>query len=125
VQPRVSTTPVSLIDVGPTLLDLFGVQTPATFMGESLVPELRGTSTKFTRPIAAETRLRQTIVFADGMKAIRDLNNGGRELYDLKSDPGERHNLVERGDPKYLALVDLFFDTQQNPRYEKRAPYRQ
>lgn len=125
VAPRSVTAPVSIIDIGPTVLDLFGVPTPSSFMGQSLVPLLRGESVTLTRPIAAEARLRQTIVFPDGMKAIRDLNNGSRELYDLKTDPGERNNLIDQGDEKYQALLDLFFDTHQNPRYETTAPRRQ
>ena len=41
---------VSLIDVGPTVLDLFGVDTPGTYMGESLVPALVGQPLSLTRP---------------------------------------------------------------------------
>ena len=42
VKPRVDPTPVSLIDVGPTVLDLFGLATPGSFLGQSLAPLLRG-----------------------------------------------------------------------------------
>lgn len=125
VPPRTVSAPVGLVDLGPTVLDLFGVATPGSYMGQSLVPLLRGEPVTLSRPIAAEARLRQTLVFADGMKAIRDLNNGGRELYDLKTDPGERNNLIDQGDEKYQALLNLFFDTHQNPRYERTAPWRQ
>src|SRR5262249_20606833 len=39
---RTVDAPVSLIDVGPTILDLFRQRTPGAFMGQSLVPFLRG-----------------------------------------------------------------------------------
>ena len=49
--PRTVNEPVSLIDLGPTVLDLMGVATPARFMGQSLVPFLRGERPALTRPI--------------------------------------------------------------------------
>ena len=53
--PRQVTTPVSLVDVGPTVLDLYGLPTPASFLGQSLVPMLEGDDAPLTRPIATES----------------------------------------------------------------------
>jgi arylsulfatase A-like enzyme len=56
-------TPVTLMDLGPTILDLFGQTTPGSYMGQSLVPFLRGQSPTLTRPIAAETgRLQRNLI---------------------------------------------------------------
>ncbi|MCC6556199.1 MAG: sulfatase [Polyangiaceae bacterium] len=127
VRPRAIDTPVSLIDAGPTILDLFGLPTPGSFLGQSLVPVLRGEDAKLTRPICAETRLKQSIVLPDGLKIIRDLRRGTREIYDLAQDPGELRNLVdEPGADReaQMGLLAAFFDahTLKRPGYE--PPYR-
>jgi Sulfatase len=93
--PRSIDTPVALIDMGPTLLDLFGVDTPATFNGQSLVPLLAGKTESLTRPIIAEGRLRRSLTGPDGLKVIEDLRRKVVEVYDLHSDPGETRNLFD------------------------------
>jgi arylsulfatase A-like enzyme len=123
-QGRRIQTPVSLIDMGPTLLDLFGAPTPGYFKGQSLVPLLRGEEPNLTRPIAAETRLRQTLVFPEGIKAIKDQLSGAREVYDLNTDPLELRNIVDHTDRKYQDMLDVFFAVHKNPMYERTAPYR-
>jgi arylsulfatase A-like enzyme len=95
VAPRVVTTPVSLIDLGPTVLDLMGAPTPAVFMGQSLTPYLRGEVPVLSRPIVAEaSRGMRAMVFADGIKAIHNPRVGLHEVYDLKTDPGELHDIT-------------------------------
>ncbi len=91
--PRVVEQRVGLIDVGPTILDLFGRATPATFEGESLLPILEGGSRDFTRPLLAECRLRRAITMPDGFKVIDDPRRKTVEAYDLSADPGEQLNL--------------------------------
>lgn len=124
--PRTIDTPVSLIDLGPTLLDWFGVDTPASFMGESLVPLLLGGSRPFARPIVAETSLKQAMLFDDGYKAIRDLRRETLELYDLKNDPGELNNLSDQIDPdheEHLLLLRGFFQVHTYRENGYRVPY--
>lgn len=117
-------TPVSLIDMGPTLLDLFGAPTPGYAKGQSLVRLMRGEDPGLTRPIAAETRLRQTIVFPDGIKAIKDQLSGAREVYDLNNDPLELRNIIDDVDRKYQDRLDVFFRVHRHPMYTDHAPYR-
>src|SRR5690606_37613960 len=62
VAPRAVDASVSLIDLGPTVLDLAGVATPGRMMGESLVPFLRGEAPVLTRPIVLEGRLKRALV---------------------------------------------------------------
>lgn len=103
---RVIDTNVSLIDVLPTTLALAGVEVPPGLAGMSLAPLIQG------QPDAPAAFRRRTL-FAhrfqvlprpehlwaavhEGRKLI--LGPGGEQLFDLTTDPGEKHNLLE-GDP--------------------------
>jgi arylsulfatase A-like enzyme len=112
--PRRESTPVSLIDLGPTILDLFGVETPGESMGQSLVPLLIGDGPEgLTRPIALEGREMRAVVFPDGLKVIVDRGAGTVEAYDLTRDPSEMHNLASEDDEtlvRRVAYVRRFFD---------------
>lgn len=118
---------VSLIDLGPTLLDLAGQPTPGHFMGQSLVPLLRGEPAHFSRPVVAEGRLKKALYFPDGFKLIVDDRLGTEELYDLEHDPKELTNLIDAPDadaPRRLDTLRRFFrvHTLARPGYE--IPYR-
>ncbi|MBL4686330.1 MAG: sulfatase, partial [Nannocystaceae bacterium] len=96
---------VSIIDLGPTILDVFGVETPSAFMGQSLVPLLSGGDALLRRPIVAEGRLKRMMVFPNGIKVIEDQRADTVEVYDLKADPKELHNLSDSMD---LATVNEY-----------------
>jgi hypothetical protein len=98
---------VSLVDVGPTALDLMGLPTPGAFMGESLVPMLRGQTPALTRPLIAERRYAQAMLFPDGTKVILDWQKGTEELYDLTRDPGETKNLCDELGAACAAKLDV------------------
>jgi hypothetical protein len=127
VPPRVVSAPVALVDVGPTVLDLMGAPTPATFMGESLTPYLRGQSPTFTRPLVAESsRGMRAMVFGDGLKVIENKRAGFHELYDIVTDPGELVDLsAERASTvaERLDVLDSFLGAHElrKPGYE--APF--
>jgi arylsulfatase A-like enzyme len=118
---------VGLVDLGPTILDLFGVPTPATFNGQSLVPILAGGQMQFSRPLIAEGRLRRSLTQPDGLKVIDDPLRKLVEVYDLAADPEETRNLFDvdpaRADPA-LALLRAFFavHTRHDGGYE--PPYK-
>jgi arylsulfatase A-like enzyme len=103
---------VSLVDLGPTILDAFGMETPATFLGQSLAPLLAGADVVLTRPLFAEGRLRRELVSADGLVTIEDERRKVVEVYDLTTDPGETRNLFDaepaRADGA-LATLRAFF----------------
>ncbi|MCA9561750.1 MAG: sulfatase, partial [Myxococcales bacterium] len=105
IDARVVDAPVSLIDLAPTLLDLFGQPTPGSFMGQSLVPVLKGGAPDLTRPIIAEGRLKKALITPDGLKVIRDDRAHTLEIYDLKSDPDESDNLAGADHPGADAAV--------------------
>jgi arylsulfatase A-like enzyme len=97
-------TPVSHVDLAPTLVDLAGGTHPdAGWQGQSLASSLRDGREPPGRPVAMEIAVAPSIP-AIRQQAIRD----GRHklitsfddervtdaLYDLEADPGERHNLI-------------------------------
>lgn len=119
---RVS-VPVSLVDVAPTICDLLGVPAPdEPWRGKSLLPWLdpalreRATAQEAPPVFAELTREHRThryrAVVWRGWKYIehRQLNKNlsWEFLHDLRSDPGERVNLIgsKEGDaPRMLALL--------------------
>ncbi len=111
VTSREISTPVTLLDVGPTVLDVFGLPTPDWMAGESLVPLLAGQDVALTRPILAEGRLRRALFVGD-LKAIVDLRRKTVEVFDLANDPGELRNLWDedraRAEPVVSALTAYF-----------------
>jgi arylsulfatase A-like enzyme len=96
-------TPVSGIDLFPTVLDLAGIgQAPPGLQGTSLAPLARAAATGHEgtppgdRPLVSETaRLnacRKAVRIAD-LKLIDFMDENRSELYDLAGDPAERRDL--------------------------------
>ncbi len=117
---------VSLVDVGATILDLFGVPLPAGFLGESLAPMLRGRPQQRARPLIAEGRLRRAL-YAGDVKVIEDLRRKVVEAYDLKADPKELVNLFDQEDPRALealATLRAFFEANELKKPGYTQPYK-
>ncbi len=118
--------PVTLMDLGPTILDLFGQPTPGHFMGQTLVPLLVGKKHDLKRPIAAEGRLKKALLFPDGYKAIVDDRHNTAEVYDLGRDREEAHNLLDSSQQalRRVQVLRMFFDTHEIRREGYSVPYR-
>jgi choline-sulfatase len=101
---------VSLMDLGPTILSLFGLPTPGRFMGQSLVPFMRGETPVLARPLAVDNGGNmRAMLFDERFKAIS--RSGIDEVYDLRDDPGETKNLAEHPESRVrLATLRAFFD---------------
>jgi arylsulfatase len=93
-------TPVHLIDVVPTLLELAGATKPSVIKGQAVPPAPgRSLVLTFSRDVAVE---RDYLWWEhEGNRAIRvgdwklvALKNGAWELYDLAEDRGEQRNLA-------------------------------
>ena len=97
LEGKVIDTMVSAIDLGPTILDLFGLPTPGEYMGQSLVPALAGEEVKLSRPIIASTlkRFDKTALYQPPFKLIVNNRNKTAEVYNLSKDPDERDNLAD------------------------------
>ena len=100
--PRQIHLPVSLIDIVPTVLSLVGAEVPKDVQGVDLSPWLAGRGAGGGgRPLYAETVTPTRYygansllaVIADGWKYIE---TSRPELYDLRRDPAEAVNLLER-----------------------------
>lgn len=105
---RVIDQRVSLLDLGPTILDLYGHETPGLFTGRSLLP-LIDRRDAGPRPIAMESiEGDRGLVFPDGMKVIVNAREGRVELYDLRVDPGELDNLIDEHPSAESLIEDMY-----------------
>jgi choline-sulfatase len=97
---RVETTPVSLVDVTPTVLDLTGASQPAGMNGRSLAPVVLGVGSAPARPIVMELMRdrfvsRRMLGVIDGdHKIVWDLDADATSVFDLRRDPGEHDDLI-------------------------------
>ncbi len=92
--------PVALEDIMPTILEMAGVEIPATVEGRSLVPLLRGelADAEPWRPYLhiEHSPLHQTLT--DGReKYIWWVADGREQLFNLADDPQELHDLAGDG----------------------------
>ncbi len=92
-----SDAPVTLIDFFPTLVEACGLPPKPDLDGHSLLPLLRGASSVEQRP-ALVTYLRGNHVVKTKEWSYIRYSDGGEELYDRDSDPGEFVNLSDRGE---------------------------
>jgi arylsulfatase A-like enzyme len=99
VAPRKVETPVMLVDLGPTVVDLVKGRRPASFHGRSLLGALLGEPLA-DEPIYAELlpaidwKHHWKVLVSGGWKIIQKLSENTVELYDLTKDPNEQHNLA-------------------------------
>ncbi len=102
---KVDDSPVELVDIYPTLMDLVGIKTPQFVSGKSLVSILDG-STGIIRKSALTQMKNGYSIKTDRYRLTRWGSNGadGYELYDHLSDKSEMFNLAE--DENYGWLLD-------------------
>ena len=91
--------PVELVDVVPTMLDLLGVDPLPGAQGKSLVPRMRGRQSGTGAVAHAETEFPRLEFGWSELSMVRDsrykyIQAPRPELYDLREDPGEQHNLL-------------------------------
>jgi arylsulfatase A-like enzyme len=98
---KVTDVPGLNIDINPTLLDMAGIRIPEDIQGESLMPVVQGkTSVKrdyllFEHLWDFDSIPQSECVRTDSFKFIRYLKHPGfEELYNLKVDPDEVHNVI-------------------------------
>lgn len=91
-------TPVSIADIAPTILDAWDVPPPHGMFGMSLWPFLAEREALAGRPVFAEATLygaeRKTVIEWP-YKLIVEPDLGSEWLFDLEADPAETTNLLE------------------------------
>jgi arylsulfatase len=122
---RVS-TPVPLLDLLPTLTEIFQLSDPTPRDGQSLTPLMRGDQGYENKPIFSQSPF-ELAVIKDNRKLIiktRDqiINLSGEEsivpteteIFDLNADPQENNNLYQPGNdyPILMALRESYLDRQ-------------
>ncbi|MAF64203.1 MAG: hypothetical protein CMJ84_00905 [Planctomycetes bacterium] len=128
IASRPIASPVSLIDVMPTLFEWEGVEAPDTFLGRSLTGLIAGetASTAASPPIFSQGRLygsdllswrteRYHYLFDRGALA-----QGANSLFDWRADPGEQNDLSQ-SHPELVSelhgeLARFFGDLQHRSR---------
>ncbi len=98
---------VESVDVYPTLVELTGVPVASGMRldGESLVPLLKDPTTKIPGEALVAARGVHGLV-TDRYRFMMSKHTGYTELYDLKEDPGEWHNLADA--PAHQARIATF-----------------
>jgi arylsulfatase A-like enzyme len=116
-------TPVSTVDILPTLLELLDLPAPGNLEGISLVGELEGKAGRNQRPLfSGATQPTHRRFHPEGLNWRNDLKArsvrdgrwklvetpylGHRELYDLETDLGERRNLLLAPTAELLATAE-------------------
>jgi arylsulfatase A-like enzyme len=111
-----------LIDVTPTVLDILGVNVPATIKGAEQMP-LDGTSMRYSFDGDGESRrhvqyyemLGNRAIWVDGWKAVAYHEPGSSfeddewELYHVDSDFSETHNLAPDEPKRLRSMMDLWW----------------
>lgn len=109
VKPRAVKRWRGHVDLAPTICDLMGVPVPPELPGTSLVPEmLEGDQPP--RPIimdlpADSHNVRHRAVIEDGWKLIAFGKDRHFELYNVREDPDEKVNLIEKDKERAQAMI--------------------
>ncbi|MFN3192993.1 MAG: sulfatase [Aureliella sp.] len=92
---QICQTPVELLDIYPTLIELTGVAGRGGLEGLSLVPQLRDPAARRERPAITTHNQNNHGVRTVDWRYI-SYADGSEELYDLREDPNEWHNLADK-----------------------------
>ncbi len=104
---------VSLLDIYPTLMDVFQYQALHTLSGRSLKPLLENPKLEWDYPVVISNSQAEFAVRANRWRYIR-YRDGGEELYETLGDSRELLNLAD--DPAYqLTKRDLMAWLPANP----------
>jgi arylsulfatase A-like enzyme len=105
---RTIDTPVPMLDLLPTLVDVAGAPLPDLVRGQSLLPVLAGGEPPervfYSQNRANRTLYEQDALYQGRTKLIYAARSDRAELYDLRADPTEQHDL-STADPQRAAAL--------------------
>jgi len=109
---RVVEDPVGLVDVFPTLLDFLDARVALPFRGTSLLPAIleedrAGRDYVYSETYPPEAPLEKHGVRTSAWKYIETREIDEREIYRLREDPGEIHNLLGESTPESRHMEKL------------------
>lgn len=119
------------IDIGPTLLDLAGIEVPAQMQGKSLLPLIDNTSNDDWRSDFFVEHLmdHKQIVKHEGTRGLQfkyaryfEIEPMYEELYDFVNDPLEQINLID--DPEYADVLQEMRTRTDELRDAYGGPYK-
>ncbi|MAV80662.1 MAG: hypothetical protein CMD12_01585, partial [Flavobacteriales bacterium] len=104
-QGKRTNSPVEMIDIYPTIMQLTGIDTPDHVIGKSLKPIFEDINSSVRKSALTKWKNGYSIK-TKRYRLTKWGENGelGYELYDHKNDPGEMINLTN--DPNYLQILD-------------------
>jgi len=111
VAPRMTDDVVQLLDVAPTIAELFGAARPASWQGRSLVPALGGKplppqpSFAELLPCLGWKHAARSMISGDGARHVFFVFPRRWELFDLGADPDETKDLAKT-DPRLAELKE-------------------
>jgi arylsulfatase A-like enzyme len=126
-------SPVGLIDLAPTLLELVELAPGWQFQGQSLVPWIRGgAAADVARSVFTESgylknfevsvrRGRWKLIKVGTPYMARMLGGTPYELYDVLADPGETKNLFDEMPPECEPMMDEL-DAYVRVAYQREPP---
>lgn len=104
-------TPVSLIDLYPTFIDLCSLQPRNDLDGLSLLPLMRKNSSTFSRDYVITTNAFGSTIRSQRWRYIQYLD-GSEELYDHDVDERELRNLAK--DDEFVVVVEKYRELLDN-----------
>jgi len=119
------------VDIAPTILDMYEIPVPEDFDGKSLIPLINGEASEGYSEVYVSCgyyTVKRAIITRDRLKLIRTFykarwpDSPTKELFDLKKDPEEQHNLIderkdiaEKLETKMIKWVDSMLGDKPDP----------
>ncbi len=120
---RIDSSPVHMVDVMPTFLEIAKSSSKADFAGESFAPLLQGKPWQQRKPLFFQYMNNRAI--RDAEWTLAEVDGTGWELFNAKTDPLETRNLAE-SKPELVATMSAAWlkwwkDESGKPTYEPES----